>query len=315
MIQRGKVLEHLFDKPLKMQENRVSYLIPGGTMLDAFYGHKSEDNTQPSQAWLASVVESAVGKNGTGLSRLTADDGACLFRDLLNSHGDDFLGPQNVERYGNTPGFLLKLLNSSHRLLVQTHPDKTRALKYFGKPFGKTEVWYVAATEEGATAYAWMGFKPHVSPEQFQKLIEKQDTSSILDCLCRFEIKKGDILIIRPGTPHTLGAHSLVVELQEPIDITLRAERILFNGTELPEESLHSGIGMEALLDSFLFAPKDMQEVKDKFFICPEINYPAPGCSEKKLITNRTTSCFSMSEFSINGGQNFNKTKKAIKMG
>ena len=40
---------------------------------------------------------------------------------------------------------------------------------------------------------------------------------------------------------------------RQPVDITLRAERIRPDGSVLPEESLHGGKGMDILLDCFDF--------------------------------------------------------------
>jgi hypothetical protein len=46
------------------------------------------------------------------------------------------------------------LLDSRDRLLVQVHPDRVKARRYFGFDFGKTEACYVADAEKGAFAYA-----------------------------------------------------------------------------------------------------------------------------------------------------------------
>lgn len=47
--------------PFTLRENRVSYLIPGGEMIDAFYGHPVRENCMQSQAWIASTTYSALG--------------------------------------------------------------------------------------------------------------------------------------------------------------------------------------------------------------------------------------------------------------
>ena len=50
-----------------------------------------------------------------------------------------------------------------------------------------------------------------------------------------------------------MGSDSLVAELQEPVDITLRAEYIRPDGSRLPVESMYGPAGMDGLLDCFHF--------------------------------------------------------------
>lgn len=285
------------DVPFVLMENRVSYLIPGGDMLDVFYGHPPDPQTMASQAWIASVVESSL-HPGEGLSRL-AETGE-LLRDVLNHQGPELLGAAHAGRWGSNPGILLKLLHSRSRLLVQTHPDKARALRYFGSPFGKTEAWYIVETKPDCPAYVYAGFLPQVSREGFCALIEKQDTRAILGCLHRFQVQRGDVIFIPAGMPHAMGADCLAAEIQEPTDITLRAERIRPDGSVLPEEALHAGIGMENLLNCFDFCGLSKEATRERIFLRPEVTN-GRDYSEKQLIAQEQTDCFSMREIAVKG--------------
>lgn len=278
-----------YEKPWLLKTNKIRYLIKGGSLLKRFFGYEDEGNFC-SQVWIASTVNSAV--NGKeGLSVLDGEEEGRYLKDLIEEDPEAVLGGEHVKRWGAGTGVLIKLLNSRDRLLVQCHPDKEKAKRYFHSDFGKTECWYVLdldETEESPCIYA--GFKPGTNREMFRHLIEVQDTKRILDCLYRFEIKRGDVIFIPAGLPHAPGSGSLLVEIQEPVDITLRAERIRPDGSELPEESLHSGIGMDALLDCFDFTIRSEEETRNKIFIAPQ----ALNSRETRLIGEPVTSCFGM---------------------
>lgn len=280
-----------YERPLKLKTNKIPYLIPGGGMIDRFLGE--EGRSTASQMWIASVVQCTL--DGSRDSRSYIEEGTeevCLADEIAREPWL-YLGKAFHDKYGSNLGFLLKLLNSRDRLLVQTHPDKERAQKYFGSRFGKTESWYVVDTEPGKEAYIWAGFRQGVTREGFLDLIRKQDTEVILGCLHRFVITPGDVIFIKAGLPHALGADSLVAEIQEPTDITLRAERFRPDGSELPEISLHSGIGYEGLLDCFAFEPADQETVRERIFLKKNVKIH-PWGEERNLIGYETTEMFAM---------------------
>lgn len=285
----------LWQRPFRLAPNRVSYLLPGGELIDRFLGQAPGSHPGASQMWVASVVQSTL--EGAADSRsyiLPQDGGGCLAAELA-AHPAEFLGEANAAAFGPNPGFLLKLLHSSQRLLVQTHPTREKAQRYFGWPYGKTEAWYVLGVDEAAgPACVWVGFVPGVTPEAFRALIDRQDTEAILACLHRFVIRPGDVVFIPAGLPHALGAGSLVAEIQEPTDITLRAERIRPDGSELPPESLHSGAGMDALLDCFDFSwALPAAAVRERCFLRPA-RRSVPGGAEETLIGPAQTPYFGL---------------------
>lgn len=283
----------LYEQPLRLKTNLIPYLIPGGHLIERFLG-EPETAAPPSQMWVASVVSCALQGSRDSRSRVIGNDGSefCL-AEALEADPKHYLGDVFSANFGATTGFLLKLLNSRDRLLVQTHPDQEKAMKYFGSRFGKTECWYVIDTEPEEDAYIWAGFRKNVTMERFLELVKCQDTEKILGCLHRFRIKPGDVVFVSAGLPHALGAHSLVAEIQEPTDITLRAERFRPDGSELPEESLHSGIGYEGLMDCFRFDCEDARQVHDRIFLKPKRQKTAWG-EETVLVGKETTAMFGM---------------------
>ncbi|MBT9775969.1 mannose-6-phosphate isomerase [Clostridium sp. MCC353] len=290
----------LFEKPWRLKTNKIQYLIKGGELLKRFFGYEDEGNLC-SQVWIASTVTSSVNGN-EGLSQLEMGDEDRYLKDIIDEYPVQIMGEEHVKRWGTSTGVLIKMLNSCDRLLVQAHPDQEKAKKYFHSDFGKTESWYVLDLDtktESPCIYA--GFKPGVNREMFRRLIEIQDTKKILDCLYRFEIQKGQVIFIPAGLPHTLGEGSLMIEIQEPVDITLRAERIRPDGSVLPEESLHSGIGLEALLDCFDFTVRSEEETRDKIFQPSRMLKKEAHVSEEVLIGPETTTRFGMNRIRMDG--------------
>ncbi len=295
--------EALFGRPLLFQRNLVRYVVPGGDLLGRFLGEPGEEMNPPSQLWPASTVPSALGDGTEGLSRLRPEYGGFFFRDLLAGAPEAFLGPDHVRSWGADPGILIKLLNSRDRLLVQVHPDRERASRYFGSPFGKTEAWHVVAAKPGAVVYA--GFRPGIGKEALRAAIEGQDSARILSLLHEFPVKAGDTLFIPAGLPHALGKDSLVLEIQEPTDITLRAERRRPSGELLPESMLHGGAGMEALLDCFNYDAREAEEAGRGIFVEPVKIDAGGGVVLEDLVSYRTTPYFSMRSVELAPGARY----------
>lgn len=293
--------QELFEKPWRLKTNKIQYLIKGGELLKTFFEYEDKDNLC-SQAWIASTVTSAV--NGAeGLSMVETEEGEFFLKDLIEANPKQTLGTDHMARWKTSMGVLIKVLNSRDRLLVQAHPDAEKAKKYFHSDFGKTESWYVLDLDEKEKSHCiYAGFKPGVTREGFRHLIEVQDTAGILDCLYRFEIQKGQVILIPAGLPHALGAGSLIVEIQEPVDLTLRAERILPDGRVLPEESLHSGIGLEGLLDCFDFTSRTREQTEEKIYIAPWKKTESQSACEEILIGAAAT-CFGMNRIFLNGNE------------
>lgn len=280
-------------KICKLAPNKVDYLIPGGEMINEFLEEGPEAKVC-SQMWVASLVTSALCPGTTvGLSRFAGSDR--FLRDCLTEHPAAWLGEAHAGRWGADLGFLLKLLHSRDRLLIQTHPDGAKAMKYFGQPHGKDEAWYVLATRPGACI--WLGFRPGVTEADFRSLIEVQDSAAMLDCLHKIEIQPGQVYFIPAGTVHALGSNSLVAEIQEPVDLTLRTEYIRPDGSRMPKESMYGPAGMDGLMDCLTFDCLSREEL-----LARRLSAPLPEAAEpwrKKLISSRQTSRFWMDEINL----------------
>lgn len=123
-----------------------------------------------------------------------------------------------LQEWGYDDNFpiLIKLLDARDKLSVQVHPDNEYALKNEGE-YGKTEMWYIADCDEGATlAY---GFNRDISSEEFRQRIQSNTLDEVINYV---PVKKGDVFFIKAGTLHAVGAGILIAEIQQSSNSTYR---------------------------------------------------------------------------------------------
>lgn len=267
---------------------RRSYL--GGAQIDKFYGKKICENGYRPEDWIGSVVEAKNPGEVIAGEGLGVTESGQLVRDVLSEKGK--------------MRFLLKLLDSTERLVIQAHPTIEFAKEAFHSEFGKTECWYFIDCEEGACVY--LGFKPGITRAKWEHLFGIQDSEAMLDCLHKINVKKGDVIFVDGGVPHAIGGGSLILELQEPTDLMVCGEKVTPSGRILADEKVHGGLGFEQMFDCFLYEPYSEKEIKEKFIVTP-----VTDGGVKHLIYDKYTDKFSMDEFSY-GEYVFASDKVAI---
>jgi mannose-6-phosphate isomerase len=167
-----------------------------------------------------------VAKSGTaGLSRLP--DGSFL-RDAIAADPAGYLGARHVRAFGADPKLLVKLLHTGERLFCHFHPDAAFAGRHFGLPSGKNEAWIVLATDTGQPVPAWLGFRRLVTAPELLELISSQDSGRILAAMNQVELRAGTTLFVPARQPHAIGAGVLILELQEPVDVSMIFEHSAF---------------------------------------------------------------------------------------
>ena len=139
---------------------------------------------------------------GTTIDRLVAD------------HPRELLG--NIETFGKFP-LLYKFIDAHDRLSVQVHPNDMQARAGGWGEFGKTECWYVVDAPENARIIT--GFARDVTTEEVCKAIE---TATVQHLLKFNPVKPGDLLFVPAGTVHAILESTLIYEIQETSDTTLR---------------------------------------------------------------------------------------------
>jgi mannose-6-phosphate isomerase len=177
-----------------------------------------------------------------GLSRLP--DGR-LLRDAIDLDPVGFLGPDHVQRWGADPALLVKLLDAGERLPVHAHPGRRFAREALGLEFGKTEAWVIIDAQPGAVVH--LGLKVPVARATLARWVAEQDIAAMLGALHELPVRAGDVVFAPAGTLHAIGAGILMVELQEPTDLSVLLEWQRF-GVDHGVE--HLNLGWERALEA-----------------------------------------------------------------
>lgn len=135
-------------------------------------------------------------------------------KEYIDLKGIGVLG-SNCERFSEFP-VLIKFIDAKMDLSIQVHPDDVYALKNEGQ-WGKTELWYILDAAKGAFLY--LGFKEEISREEFEDRIQNDQ---LLEVLNTVPVKKGDVILIPPGTIHAIGKDILLAEIQQNSNLTYR---------------------------------------------------------------------------------------------
>lgn len=290
--------------PLKQLSNRVWRTYEGGALIDNWKKTSPEVDGSMPEEWIMSTI-TARGKNrpeNEGLSLIKTENGILPLKELIDSNPELYLGKELNQKYGTT-GVLIKMLDSKERLTVQVHPDKQYAETVFNSEFGKTESWYVLNTREinGEKPVIYMGFKKHVTKEQWKTHFENQNIQGLLDCLHKIEVKPGDAFMIYGGVPHAIGSGCFLMEVQEPTDYTMRVEKTTPNGLKIGPELIHQRVGEEKMLECFHYDTYTIDETLHNWQITPEIIDSSKEFTLRTLFNKKHTNCFGLNELLLDG--------------
>jgi mannose-6-phosphate isomerase len=227
-------------RPLILPPNGVPRFYLGGPAIAALRGTEPEGERVPED-WVGSTT-TVFGEDELGLSRLA--DGR-LLRDAIAQDPVAFLGHEHAERRGPDPALLVKLLDAGERLPVHVHPDRRFAREALGSPYGKTEAWIVIGTSKPDASVA-AGFRQDVAPETLERWVREQDHDAMLAALNPVPVQPGDAIFVPAGTPHAIGDGVLIVELQEPSDMSVLLEWDGFGIEDEDEATL--GLGWDTAL-------------------------------------------------------------------
>jgi mannose-6-phosphate isomerase len=228
-------------KPQTLPPNVLRHFYAGGARIAAFRGVETADHSP--EEWLGAVNTTFGATDGRGLSRL-ADGG--LVRDVIRADPHGWLGSDHVVRFGADPALLTKLLDAGERLPVHFHPGRRFAHAHLGLDHGKTEAWVILEAEEGASVH--VGFTDDVDLETARRWLETQASGEMLRALHELPVRAGDTVFVPAGTPHAIGAGILMIEVQEPTDLSILLEWEPFPA--LSEDEAHLGLGWDVALQA-----------------------------------------------------------------
>ena len=204
-------------KPLELGANQIHRFYRGGSRIAAFRELPPTGDDAPED-WVASTT-TVFGEDELGLSRL--DNGVRL-RDAFAADPEAFFEPAHRAAYGAEPALLLKLLDAGERLPLHFHPDAAFAAAHLGTSHGKTEAWIILEAEPAACVH--VGFSGDLDEHELAERVAGQDVAAFLETMNRLPVAAGDSIFVPAGLPHVIGEGILLLELQEPSDLSLLLE-------------------------------------------------------------------------------------------
>lgn len=227
------------DAPIVLPSNRpADRFYRGGRRITDLRGDPPADDHEPED-WIASTTH-VFGLPGVGESVLP--DGMPL-RVAVEADPVGWLGAAHVAAFGADTKLLTKLLDAGQRLPVHAHPDGAFARAHLGHAHGKAEAWVIL---QGGTVH--VGLRRDVGEEELRALVEAQATAELLDLLHPIEVTAGDAVFVPAGQLHAIGEGVLLLEVQEPEDLSILLE---WDGFELDGRADgHLGLGFDTALQA-----------------------------------------------------------------
>lgn len=219
--------------PIVLPPNQIRRFYAGGRRISAFRDLPETTNDAPED-WIASTT-TVFGETELGRSQLA--DGTPL-ADVLAGDPATFFDAAHREQFGSEPGLLIKLLDAGERLPVHLHPDDAFAAEHLNTRHGKTEAWVILEAEPEACVH--VGFR---QPMGEQELAELRDTSALLAALNPLPVAAGACIFVPAGMPHAIGEGILMLELQQPSDLSL----VLEPGSSDPFLGLARDVALQAV--------------------------------------------------------------------
>lgn len=294
------MLPSLFPLPA----NRVWRTYRGGRELDRRQRiHPPRDDHFPED-WLGSMTTAVnpgrKGESRAGQSWVDMAGERRWLADLFREHPTHFFSREHLAAFGSQPEILVKLLDAAERLQLQVHPTREFARRVLGKPYGKTEAYYIVSTRpEVADPFIYLGFRRPVSPADFRVAVEKQDSDEILDALAKVSVRTGDVFIVPGGLPHAIGGGIMMVEVMEPSDLVVRFEFQQPGGYVLPESARFMGRDLNFALRMIDFTAYSPTEIRRRFFCAPRVIQQEGTSTISVLIDRAHTPCFRLNLISV----------------
>lgn len=222
----------------------------GGARIADFRGDQPYGSHEPED-WVGSVTAVA-GEDHAG--RTTLADGRSL-ADAISADPQAWLGDTHVTAFGADPMLLVKLLDAGQRLPVHAHPDRDWAAAHVAASHGKTEAWHILTAGP-----VYLGLTHDLARVELDRIVEAQDTTMLLSVMHRVDVHPGDTVHVPAGMLHAIGAGILLVELQEPEDLSILVE---WNGFAIDGSVAgHLGVGFETALGAVETRARSAAEIE-----------------------------------------------------
>lgn len=215
-------------------ELNLKTVLWGGDMIAAFKGI-TLDNHLVGESWEIS------GLKGHESVVASGDDAGLTLRQLIKKYRSQLVGKRIYRTHGTEFPLLIKFIDANKDLSVQVHPDEDLARSRHNC-CGKTEMWYIIDAQPGASLLA--GMSRTITPKEY---LQHMADGTLLNVLTRHDTHAGDIFFLPAGRIHSIGAGNLLLEVQQPSDITYRVydyNRLDINGKP---RQLHTDLAIDAI--------------------------------------------------------------------
>ena len=88
---------------------------------------------------------------------------------------------------------------------------------------------------------------------------------AMLSYLHRIPVAAGDFVFVDGGMPHAIGGGCFMIELQEPSDLMVVAERVTPSGRRIPDAKMLGGVGWEKMFDVYEYGGMTFEETCAKY--------------------------------------------------
>lgn len=257
-------------RPIELPANRpAERFYRGGARISAFRGDAASASREPED-WVGSTT-TVRGESALGLTRLP--DGT-LLRDAIAADPVAWLGAAHAQRWGADARLLVKLLDAGQRLPVHAHPHDDFAAAHLGRAHGKAEAWYIL---EGGTVH--VGLREDVKVAVLADLVSRQDVAALLGLLHEVVVAPGDVVWVPPGELHAIGEGVLLLELQQPEDLSILLE---WEGFALDGAADgHLGIGFDLALSAVTTTARSTTQLATLVHAAPGLGSVFPRAADE----------------------------------
>jgi len=226
-------------RPIALEANQpADRFYRGGERIARFRGATGAAEFTPED-WVGSTT-SLFGDDSVGLTLLPRGE---TLADAVAADPVAWLGPEHVARWGSDTSLLVKLLDAGERLPVHVHPDAGFGAEHLGVQHGKAEAWTMLDDAE-----VYVGFSREVTADELVRWVRDQDVEQMLAAMNPLTLRAGDSLFVPARVPHAIGAGALLLEVQEPTDLSILLEWRDFRLDG--ERDGHLGLGFGTALDA-----------------------------------------------------------------
>lgn len=213
----------------------------GGQRLQRLFAKDAALTDRLGESWEVSAL--------AGMESRDLDSGASL-SELWAQEARHLAGSAATREFP----LLVKFLNCESQLSVQVHPDDADARRLRGASCGKREVWWILEAAPGA----WIdfGFKHGTTLDAIRAAL-RGGGAGVEKLLQRWPVSAGEIWHVQPGTVHAPGPGLVMLEVQQPCDVTFRLHDWDRLGRDGQPRPLHVDEALEVLRDATLQGPSE----------------------------------------------------------